>query len=61
MHATEYKQPWAELLTCLEQYKTRAWPLPQTTHHCIRWGPHDEHHCPCGIRWRGERIHAGTP
>lgn len=41
-------QPGAELLTCLAQYRTST----QMTHHCALELPHDEHRCPCGIRWK---------
>src|SRR5262245_31437929 len=54
MQSTEYK-PWAELVTCLAQFRTQFWPLPQTTHHCTRWGPHSQHKCPCGITWPADQ------
>jgi hypothetical protein len=57
MQAREYR-PWATLITCLSQHKTRAWPLPETTHHCTLELPHDEHRCACGITWHDEPAHA---
>jgi len=54
MHPASYPQsePWATLITCLAQYRTRMWPLPETVHHCRLELPHDEHCCACGIKWR---------
>jgi len=53
MQTQEYR-PWATLVTCLAQYRTKFWPLPETTHHCSLPLPHAEHRCPCGTRWKGE-------
>jgi len=54
MQASSYPQPWATLITCLAQHRTRAFPLPATVHHCRLELPHTIHRCACGIEWRNE-------